>query len=167
MNRYLLAETVFSEIDIYEQRASCGGCWNYTQDLSKTRVDVPQTNPHLPPEEPTWPENDEGREAECKLVKQPIFVSPMYDRLETNIPHTLMAYSDDLSFEDNQLFPSREDVLQYLKDYARDVRHLIKFQTQVTEVHRDESSNNAWVGLSKYSLVCSDRITNPKASMKC
>lgn len=65
----------------------------------------------------------------------------MYDQLETNIPHTLMAYSDNRSLANDQLFPSRESVLRYLKEYADDVKHLIRYQTQVTEVRRDR---NIW-----------------------
>ena len=63
----------------------------------------------------------------------------MYYQLETNIPHTLMAYSDNPSLANDQLFPSRESVLRYLKEYADDVKHLIRYQTQVTEVRRDRS----------------------------
>ena len=60
----------------------------------------------------------------------------MYEHLETNIPHSIMKFSDSPSLEDHQLFPSRETVTQYLEDYGEDVRHLVSFQTQVTEIYQ-------------------------------
>ena len=80
----------------------------------------------------------------------------MYDRLETNIAHTLMAYSDDPSLADDQLFPRRESVLRYLRYYADDVKHLVKFQTQVTKVCRDQG--DGWQVESRHLL--SDRVTS-------
>lgn len=61
-------------------------------------------------------------------------MSPMYDRLETNIPKSMMQYSDKPFREESQLFPTRDEVEQYLEEYADDVRHLIRFQTQVVDV---------------------------------
>ena len=105
-------------------------------------IDIPQINPFQPFEEPLWRtgayENGERRR------KQATFISPMYDRLETNIPHTLMAYSDDPSIANNQLFPSREAVLRYLETYGEDVRHLVQFETQVISVHRSADIKDAW-----------------------
>ena len=59
----------------------------------------------------------------------------MYDRLETNIPHSLMRYSDAPSLQDHQLFPAREIVVQYLEEYAKDVQDMVHFQTQVVDIH--------------------------------
>lgn len=60
----------------------------------------------------------------------------MYERLETNIPHSIMRFSDLPSLEDHQLFPSREAVKQYLEDYGEDVKHLVSFQTQVMDIRQ-------------------------------
>lgn len=60
----------------------------------------------------------------------------MYERLETNIPHSIMRFSDLPSLEDHQLFPGREVVKQYLEDYGEDVRHLVSFQTQVMDIRQ-------------------------------
>ncbi|KAJ2965321.1 hypothetical protein NUW58_g10906 [Xylaria curta] len=78
-----------------------------------------------------------------KEKRPAIFPNPMYEDLHTNIPHTLMRYSD-LGFtadgkgkgthEDCEIFPSRQVVQEYLLQYARDVRHLVRFSTQVTDV---------------------------------
>ena len=65
---------------------------------------------------------------------RPQFPTPMYDGLETNIPNSLMEHSDDHSLRKHQLFPSRETVLEYLEDYAADIKHLVHFRTQVTDI---------------------------------
>ncbi|KAI0457962.1 FAD/NAD(P)-binding domain-containing protein [Xylaria acuta] len=84
--------------------------------------------------------------------KPPIFLNPMYDDLYTNIPHTLMRYSD-LGFtadgkgkgthDDCEIFPPRQVVLEYLLQYARDVRRLVRFSTQVTDVSLQTPSTDA------------------------
>ncbi len=69
----------------------------------------------------------------------------MYENLETNIPHFLMQFSDQPSLTENQLFPSRDATLQYLKAYGDDVRHLLKFQTQLIEVLPvTNDGNDSW-----------------------
>ena len=45
-----------------------------------------------------------------------------------------MGFSDLLWDEDCQLFPDHHTVLEYLEQYATDIRHLIKFQTRVVDV---------------------------------
>lgn len=68
----------------------------------------------------------------------------MYEDLETNIPHFLMQFSDSPSLTQHQLCPSREATLQYLREYATDVKHLIKFHTQITEVQQRNDRNRSW-----------------------
>ncbi|KAI0593083.1 hypothetical protein F4775DRAFT_579592 [Biscogniauxia sp. FL1348] len=128
--KYLLAEEAFERIDIYEQAAEVGGVWNYSSLVPGT-VPVPQTDAFVPVEEPVYPDtgasNGKGKTA-------PVFPSPMYDDLHTNIPHTLMQYSD-LNFPAGcEIYPSREVVQEYLVEYAKEVRHLIKFSTQVEDI---------------------------------
>ena len=78
--------------------------------------------------------------------RHPVFTTPMYERLESNIPHFLMRHSDAPALTDNQLFTGREEVLRYLEDYAEDVRHLIKFETQVIDVHlRSVDDVDSWL----------------------
>lgn len=82
----------------------------------------------------------------------------MYDRLESNIPHFLMKHSDDASLEDQPLFAGHESVLQYLNQYANDVRHLIRPRTQVYDVKlEDDNGRDRWLVCSK-DLV-SNRVT--------
>lgn len=124
----------FTRITIYEQQAQVGGVWLY----SSNPVDgtpIPQTSALAPPDPPLGRGKEDGR---------PIFPSPMYEKLNTNIPHTLMQYSD-LPFTDDEgrtveqdgdlrIFPEREVVQRYLVDYAEELRYLIRFSTSVSQV---------------------------------
>ena len=145
-HRYLLSEDYFSTIDVFEQQDSFGGVWNYSSDPRGT-VDIPQTNPNQPLEEPIWRSSGglQNGDVDGEDKKKATFISPIYERLESNIPHVLMKHSDKL-LEDNQLFPSRETVVKYLEEYAEDIKHLVHFQTQVTDVSRIcEGSQDAWL----------------------
>lgn len=69
-------------------------------------------------------------------------MSPVYDRLETNIPRGLMGFSD-LAWPDHcQLFPGHEAVLEYIERYSEDVRHLVQFDTQV--LHVRSTADKRW-----------------------
>lgn len=143
--RYLEAESHFKAIDIFEQRSSFGGLWNYSPEYSTGKTEVPQTSPIQPLEEPIWTGNtaqdpNMGNN-DCRLE----FSTPMYESLETNLPHFLMEYSDDQSLRNNQLYPSRESTLQYLRSYADEVRHRVKFQTQVIDVLQEtRNGRDSW-----------------------
>ncbi|KAI9753222.1 MAG: hypothetical protein M1815_006287 [Lichina confinis] len=109
---YLLAEKAFDQITVFEQQASTGGVWNYFPDTISGLSKVPQTRSESPVEYL----DHAGKPSSLDES----FTSPMYDQLETNIPHLLMRYSDQPFPEDAQLFPARDTVLRYLQDYARD-----------------------------------------------
>lgn len=122
--RYLLAENHFSRIVVYEQRSTVGGLWNYTpcdiEDVAAARdMRIPQTKPYLEEEEEET-EEERGRKGKGKGRGGDV-LTPVYSRLETNIPRDLMGFSDLAWKNDLQLFPKHEDVLQYLKEYAEDV----------------------------------------------
>lgn len=96
--------------------------------------DVPQTNPHVALEKPVKPIN-------CEDSGDTTFLSPIYKRLETNIPKTLMGFSDQPFDDGLQLFPRHDQVQKYLEDYSSEVLSHIKFRTQVLKVEpRDESA---------------------------
>lgn len=137
--RYLLAEKYFDHIDIFEQRSSVGGAWNYSPTSTKIgkSVPVPHLNPHEPVEAPTWIDRDHG-------AREAVFVSPLYDRLETNIPKDLMRFADKPFPAHTQLFPRHHSVKQYLEDYAKDTRSLIQFETQVVNVTLKDPSFSTW-----------------------
>lgn len=75
----------------------------------------------------------------------PKYTTAMYERLHANIPKTLMQYHDQPFPEDSWIFPSREDIFQYVVRYAEEVRHLIKFCFQVDKVSlRQEDGRDQW-----------------------
>lgn len=143
--RYLLAEKYFGKIDIFEQRCRVGGVWNYTPapDKRQLRDEIPQLNPHQPPDEPIW-HNVGASGSRGKRAREANFVSPLYDNLETNIPNFLMRFSDKPFPEKSQLFPKHETVIQYLDEYSADVRDLIQFQVQVVDVRAADASRGTW-----------------------
>ena len=143
--KYLLAQNVFESITIYEQQAEVGGVWNYSEIPTQT-LHVPQVSADCPPDPPIWPDT----------TAPPVFPSPMYDVLHTNIPKALMGFSD-LDFPRGSLiFPPREVVQDYLVKYAEDVRHLIKFSVTVKDVRlRTEDGRDQW-DLDVLSTVTGD-----------
>ncbi|EOO01489.1 putative thiol-specific monooxygenase protein [Phaeoacremonium minimum UCRPA7] len=132
--KYLIAEGSFENIVIYEQQPEVGGVWFYSKKPSQT-LHVPQVSPLCPPDPPI----------SSKDGANPIFPSPMYDLLHTNIPHDLMRFGD-LEFPQNSLiFPPREEVQEYLVKYSQDIRQFIKFSTEVKHVElRQESGKDVW-----------------------
>ncbi|KAI1772837.1 FAD/NAD(P)-binding domain-containing protein [Hypoxylon cercidicola] len=133
--KHLLAEK-FQKIDVFEKQSEVGGVWYYSAKPSGT-ISIP----HVDSEDS--PIYAPGKDGDSK--GKPVFPSPMYDDLYTNIPHTLMRYSDLAFREGCEIFPTRQDVQEYLVRYARDVRHLIKFSTQVTNVAlRQDQGRDQW-----------------------
>ncbi|KAL9126488.1 MAG: hypothetical protein Q9217_004470 [Psora testacea] len=130
--KYLLSEKFFDTIEVFEQRDCFGGIWNYCAADQDDEVSIPQTNPFQPLEEPKWQKTDVKIGGDGMF--RPHFSTPMYDKLETNLPHSLMKHPDDPSLQEHQLFPTRETVLDYLSNYATEVKNLVKFNTQVTDI---------------------------------
>ena len=131
--KYLVAQQTFDTIDIFEQQFEVGGVWHYSHEPSKT-LHVPQVSPFTPPDPPL-----------LSTKQPPVFPSPMYEMLHTNIPRRLMRFSDLAFPDDSLIFPSREAVQDYLVMYSSDVRHLIKFSSQVLDVRlRQLSGRDQW-----------------------
>ncbi|KAL2268680.1 hypothetical protein VTJ83DRAFT_3526 [Remersonia thermophila] len=134
--RYLLEQNAFETIDVFEQEAEVGGVWNYSP-RPPPEVPVPQvTPPDGPPEPPLPPLGGEESDGD----KAPVFPSPMYDLLHTNIPRPLMRYSDLPITQGELIFPSRQEIHEYLVEYARPVRHLIRFSTRIRDVRLASAS---------------------------
>ncbi|KAF9691128.1 hypothetical protein EKO04_010860 [Ascochyta lentis] len=138
--KYLRAEKAFSKIVLFEQRPRDGGIWNYTsEERDEDLFTVPQTNPSGKNQEPIWkhemsgPTHNESNGVNG-VSKYPAFVSPMYERLETNIPRGLMGFKDLDWPQDSQLFPKHQTVLKYIEDYGRDVQDTVRYATQITDV---------------------------------
>ncbi|PLB51906.1 FAD/NAD(P)-binding domain-containing protein [Aspergillus steynii IBT 23096] len=134
--KYLLAEKVFDTIDVFEKRSAAAGVWNYCPGALKQGLStpVPQLDPNEPLEKPIWP----------KGKSDPVFVSPIYSTLETNIPKELMSFGDKPFPADSQVLPQHSTVKKYLDDYAEEVRSFIRFETQVEDVRRNGSEASAW-----------------------
>ncbi|KAF2767446.1 FAD/NAD(P)-binding domain-containing protein [Teratosphaeria nubilosa] len=134
--KYLTAERAFSRITVFEQRGNVGGIWNYVPLASITAEDlvVPQTNARRGGEDPVWKQRNASTALSNREQKGKEFLTPIYDRLESNLPRGLMGFSELDWPEDCQLLPEHEEVLKYLERYARDVWHLIQFNTQVLDV---------------------------------
>lgn len=134
-----MAEKCFAQIDVFEQRSSVGGAWNYSPASSKVggSTTIPHLNPHEPAESPIWTNSTDGK-------REAVFISPLYDRLETNIPKDLMRFSEKAFPSQAPLFPKHRTVKEYLEEYAQEVMNIIHFETQVSEVTRKDSGQNAW-----------------------
>ncbi|KAF2731870.1 FAD/NAD(P)-binding domain-containing protein [Polyplosphaeria fusca] len=141
--KYLRAEKAFDEVVIFEQRASSGGIWNYTpHHTNEDLFHIPQTNPRGLNQEPAWIHKANGCNGENKAVS---FLSPIYERLETNIPRGLMGFQDLDWPPECQLFPEHGVVLDYIKDYGKEFQSLIRYETQVVNVEpADESPVGSW-----------------------
>lgn len=139
--RYLLAEKHFDKVDVFEQRSSVGGTWNYCpEDLKHgAPIPVPQLNPNEPPEEPRW-RSTGGKDA----AQEAIFVSPVYKYLDTNIPKELMRYSDKPFPADAPVLPHHQTVKTYLEEYGDDVKDHIQFETQILDVRTSTSNAKSW-----------------------
>lgn len=83
---------------------------------------------------PTPPSLDVKLRNQSDTRTEPVFPSPMYEELETNIPRTLMSFSDHIFPSDCQLFPTHEAVKKYIDEYGKELIPLVKFETQVQDV---------------------------------
>ncbi|KAF7504787.1 hypothetical protein GJ744_001720 [Endocarpon pusillum] len=124
--KYLLAEGAFDKIDILEQRHEVGGVWNLTPNTLSKKTPIPQLDPNYSARKVAEASNE--RDASDR------FETPLYELLETNIPKQLMQYANRPFADDLPLFPKHQSVLDYCKEYAEDVRPLIRFGWQVSEV---------------------------------
>ncbi|TFY73126.1 hypothetical protein EWM64_g10887, partial [Hericium alpestre] len=77
-------------------------------------------------------------------------LSPLYDSLETNIPHPLMAFTTFPFPPGIALYPSADEVLKYLNDYADhfDLRKYIRLNTRVDRAIWDAAAQHWQVTLS-------------------
>ncbi len=133
--KYLVAQGAFDSIVVYEQQPEVGGVWYYS-DRPSPALHVPQVSPFLPPDPPI---------RSPAAGSAPVFPSPMYSVLHTNIPTPLMQFSDLAFPEGSLIFPTRETMQEYLVTYAQDVRHLIRFSTQVTDIRlRRQGDRDVW-----------------------
>ncbi|CAG9996785.1 unnamed protein product [Clonostachys byssicola] len=137
--KYLSAEESINQVDVFEQRPHTGGLWNYTpQHRRDNFAIVPQTSPFVGEDQPV-PASHGVSGAE--------FVSPIYERLETNNATPLMGFGDFPFPENSQLFATHDTVRKYVQAYGKGVEHMIQFNTQVVDVRlipATASSRDSW-----------------------
>ncbi|KAL3418123.1 putative flavin dependent monooxygenase [Phlyctema vagabunda] len=127
--KYLVAEKTFTRIIVFDARHSVGGVWCATPDIIVDKsFTLPRTSPAIEPNEAV------RQDGSVKIV------SPVYDLLETNIPHTLMNYSDQDFPRGTPLFPPHRTVREYLKNYADDIQDLLCLGTQVQAIEYIQDS---------------------------
>ena len=144
--RYLIAEKAFSKIVIYERRKTVGGIWDYTP-LPSSEGQKPAAGGGGGDSQPCFAA---ASPVEVVTANLPELNTPMYEGLETNLPHMLMQFADAPFPKGTQLFPKREAVMQYLDDYANDVRSLIRFEHHVVDVRPPAGGGQqGWVVTTK------------------
>ncbi|KGO75472.1 Flavin monooxygenase FMO [Penicillium italicum] len=117
--KYLLAEQKFKKVTIFEQRDQPGGVWNYTGDQGVNDASVLSRS--KPSQEPQQPVNG-------------TFISPVYDSLETNIPNSMMQFTESPFPAGTALFPTHVVVKDYLHQYAEELKPLIRLQSLILDV---------------------------------
>jgi cation diffusion facilitator CzcD-associated flavoprotein CzcO len=133
--RYLLAEKVFN-VQLFEQKPTVGGVWAYNHlTIADDDFSIPRTKPSDKADNPIVTEPENG---------VPQFVSPVYDSLETNIPHTLMNFIDLPFPPGTSLFPRHTVVKEYLDAYAKDLHPLIKISSQILEATKSSEQAGGW-----------------------
>lgn len=104
--RTLSLEQVSFEIDLYERSSNVGGVWNYKNEKKQLR--------------------------ELKSLKNDInavqdHVTPMYRFLETNLRNELMEFADVHFPNKIPMFPSRQQVQDYLEKYKTTISQKVNF----------------------------------------
>ncbi|KAK8066309.1 FAD/NAD(P)-binding domain-containing protein [Apiospora hydei] len=143
--KYLLAQKSFKTVTIFERSADVGGVWNYS----------------------TAPPTDWATDTGSSALEES--GNPMYDQLHTNIPASLMQFSD-LALttpDDRRVFPSRQRVQAYLQDYAAEIRDLIRFSTAVLDVRPDDEITRTprWHVRSRDLAAATDGASADKAEI--
>ncbi|KAF4120882.1 Flavin-binding monooxygenase-like [Geosmithia morbida] len=134
--KYLVAERKFTKIEIFEQRDTVGGVWAYSPlNIVDNNFTIPRTEPS---QDPDTAVKVEGKGA-------PEFVSPVYESLETNIPHVLMNYSDQKFPDESALFPPHAAVKEYLEAYAASLKPVLSLSTQVLNAAKvNDGTQSRW-----------------------
>ncbi|KAI0461625.1 hypothetical protein LJB42_004696 [Komagataella kurtzmanii] len=118
----LSEENAFDRIVIFEQQEQLGGVWNYSSKKPGAAF-VPSDSPARTRE---WNRN------------QSTYFSAMYEKLETNIVKDLMPYNNYPFPEVSDTLPPRQDVLEYLLNYAKGLNPsvIIRLNTVVTHLEK-------------------------------
>ncbi|SCV04410.1 LAMI_0H15896g1_1 [Lachancea mirantina] len=144
ITKALLNEKYFDKIQVFEKRGGFGGLWNYTKPIFKQKkvTSCPQI-----PCESAW----ERLEPFVHDKHGPVFQTAVYKYLDTNVPKQLMEYDSFPFPADVPLFPSREQVLEYLIRYSRPIEEHVRFNSEVIEVEYNDER-------AKYVLSTKDVV---------
>ena len=147
-----MAEKKFSKLEIFEQRNNVGGVWNYNKSAATpSNLIVPNTAPTNLPDKSIY---DDGQ-------KQHVFISPVYEYLETNIPKSLMNYSDLPFPKEAPVFPPHKLVKQYIEKYSTDLLDFISLDKQVIDIRPDSNSYD-----SKWTVSARNLLTGKVTAQK-
>lgn len=70
------------------------------------------------------------------------FISPVYDSLETNIPNSMMQFTECPFPTGTALFPTHVVVKDYLHQYAEELKPLIRLQSLILDVVLSKKHQN-------------------------
>jgi cation diffusion facilitator CzcD-associated flavoprotein CzcO len=132
--RALKNENHFETITVYERNDRVGGTWIYSPETN-VPPPIPCTNPLI---------DDD--------TLQNSNVSPIYESLNTNLPHTIMCFKDFPFPKDTPYFPTHRHVLKYLEHFAveENLMPMIQLSTQVENV---QFENETWTVTSIHNGI--------------
>lgn len=126
------------QVVVYEKSEQLGGTWVYDPQVESDPLGL-----------------DPNRE---------VVHGTLYQSLRTNIPRQLMGFLDcpfaTRKYGDSSTFPSHEEVLEFLNEFATDfgLIELIRFKTEVVRVERVDFRNDQWVVESRTNELSSNEI---------
>ncbi|VVT57654.1 uncharacterized protein SAPINGB_P005803 [Magnusiomyces paraingens] len=139
VTKALLGEKLFSKIKVFERQNQPGGVWNYSKEKQATPL-VPSIDAFA--REPTVL-NDQ--------LKRAVYTSPIYKNLDTNIPHFLMRYHKHDFKTGLEAFPKKEDVLEYVQNYAKPIEKFIRFNSDVQSVSKSQNTGKWTIEYTDYT----------------
>ncbi|KAJ2715962.1 monooxygenase [Coemansia spiralis] len=137
-------EVPFASVTVLERNSRIGGVWNYTPEAD-CRYGVPQARP----------EDVDPRSSDTRCAASGMLPTPMYDELHTNLTKDTMQFTDYPFPETVPDFPSREDVRQYIQDYA--AAHVLAPTRPEFSLHLDTEVVDLAFSASEAQWTCTVR----------
>ncbi|GAA5904869.1 uncharacterized protein JCM6883_004894 [Sporobolomyces salmoneus] len=139
------------EPSVYEARGGPGGAWRFDKDPGTCQLRFSEDG---------WAIFSNQGESDFARPPPP---SPMYDRLKTNVPSSLMQYRGRPFPPDVSLFCSHEQVQAYLEDSARPLNSYISYNRRVNRIRytraADGGEQRKWFAEIASALDDSDSFT--------
>ncbi|SCW04238.1 LAFE_0H09120g1_1 [Lachancea fermentati] len=151
LTKALLNERHFDKVQVFEKRGGFGGLWNYTKPLLKhTGV---TSCPKVPCESP-----HETIKPVVHDKHGSVFQTAVYKYLDTNVPKYLMEYEKFPFPASAPLFPTRDQVLEYLISYSKPIENHVKFNSEIVGLKYNDKS--AKYELSSQNVLNGDLETS-------